>query len=234
MSAPQIGLSDPTFDTATVAGGTSPTGSLVFKLFGPGDSTCNAAPAYISPAQNVSGDGQYPSPSFVPTQQGTYSWQVLYSGDSNNAAVTTACGDPAETVTVGAFNPNGYRLVANEGGIFDFGLNFNGSLANNHLNAPIVGIANAPGINGYVMAGGDGGVFALGGAELRGPAPGGQTLPLPDLGHRGTAGGERHRPWPRTARSTTTAAHRRCPRCPCPPGRISSAWPRPKTAGGRG
>ena len=49
------------------------------------------------------------------------------------------------TATIGAVevgqNFNGYRLVANEGGIFDFGLNYNGSLANNHLNAPIVGIA---------------------------------------------------------------------------------------------
>ncbi|HEY6471251.1 MAG TPA: hypothetical protein VIY26_00070 [Acidimicrobiales bacterium] len=178
VSAPEIGLTDPTTDTATVAGGTSPTGSLVFKLFGAGDSTCSAAPAYISPPQNVSGDGQYPSPSFVPTQEGSYSWQALYSGDSNNAAVTTACGDPAETVTVGPFNPNGYRLVANEGGIFDFGLNFHGSLANNHLNAPIVGIANSPGYDGYLMAGGDGGVFALGGANFYGSL-GGQKLPSP-------------------------------------------------------
>jgi hypothetical protein len=115
---------------------------------------------------------------FTPTQEGTYSWQVLYSGDTNNAAVTTACGDPAETVTVGAFNPNGYRLVANEGGIFDFGLNFDGSLANNHLNAPIIGIANSPGFDGYVMAGGDGGVFALGGANFYGSL-GGTAIPSP-------------------------------------------------------
>jgi hypothetical protein len=178
VSASQIGLSTPTFDTATVAGGTTPTGSLVFKLFGPGDTTCSNAPAYTSPPQPVSGDGQYPSPLFTPTQEGTYSWQVLYSGDTNNAAVTTACGDPAETVTVGAFNPNGYRLVANEGGIFDFGLNFDGSLANNHLNAPIIGIANSPGFDGYVMAGGDGGVFALGGANFYGSL-GGTAIPSP-------------------------------------------------------
>ena len=77
-----------------------------------------------------------------------------------------------------AVNLNGYRLVANEGGIFDFGLNFHGSLANNHLNAPIVGIANSPGYDGYLMAGGDGGVFALGGANFYGSL-GGQSLPSP-------------------------------------------------------
>jgi sugar lactone lactonase YvrE len=175
VSNAAIGTFTPTSDTATIAGGTSPTGSLVFKLFGPGDPTCSAAPAYTSPLVNVNGDGQYPSPAFTPTQQGTYSWQVLYSGDANNAAVTTACGDPAETVTVG-FNPNGYRMVANEGGIFDFGLNFNGSLANTKLNAPIVGLANSPGPNGYLLAGGDGGVFAEGGANFYGSL-GGHALP---------------------------------------------------------
>ena len=65
-----------------------------------------------------------------------------------------------------------------EGGIFDFGLNFNGSLANNQLNAPIVGLANSPGPNGYVMVGSDGGVFALGGANFYGSL-GGQSLPSP-------------------------------------------------------
>ena len=183
VSASEIGLSTPTFDTATLAGGTSPSGSLVFKLFGPGDASCTATPVYTSPLQTVSGDGHYQSPSFTPTLEGTYSWVALYSGDSNNAAVTTACGDPAETLTVGPFvpsgpNPNGYRMVANEGGIFDFGLNFDGSLANNHLNAPIIGIANSPGYDGYLMAGADGGVFALGGANFYGSL-GGQAVPSP-------------------------------------------------------
>jgi hypothetical protein len=118
VSGSEIGLSTPTFDTATLAGGTSPSGSLVFKLFGPGDASCTSTPAYTSPLQTVSGDGHYRSPSFTPTLEGTYSWVALYSGDSNNAAVTTACGDPAETLTVGPFvpsgpNPNGYRMVAN-------------------------------------------------------------------------------------------------------------------------
>ena len=88
------------------------------------------------------------------------------------------CDIGAVEVAVGGPNLNGYRLVANEGGIFDFGLNFNGSLANNKLNAPIVGIANSPGFNGYLMAGGDGGVFALGGANFYGSL-GGMTIPSP-------------------------------------------------------
>jgi len=75
-------------------------------------------------------------------------------------------------------NPNGYRLVADEGGIFDFGLNFNGSLANFRLNAPIVGLANSPGPDGYLLVGSDGGVFAEGGANFYGSL-GGQAVPSP-------------------------------------------------------
>ncbi|HEY1826843.1 MAG TPA: hypothetical protein VGF87_02425 [Acidimicrobiales bacterium] len=66
------------------------------------------------------------------------------------------------------FNPNGYRFAAADGGIFDFGINYDGSLADQKLNAPIVGIANSPGPNGYLLLGSDGGVFALGGADYFG------------------------------------------------------------------
>jgi hypothetical protein len=85
-----------------LANGKSPTGYLVYKLFGPDDSTCSKAPAYVSPTTTVKGDGTYTSPSFTPTDAGTYSWVDLYSGDSNNAPVTTACAVPSETVTVGS------------------------------------------------------------------------------------------------------------------------------------
>ena len=99
-SASSISLGASTHDTATLSGGTTPTGSIIFKLFGPSDPTCSAAPAYTSPVSTVSGDGAYVSPSFMPTAKGTYSWVDLYSGDTKNSPVSTACGDPAETVTV--------------------------------------------------------------------------------------------------------------------------------------
>ena len=104
-TASPIALGSQTHDTATLAGGTSPTGSLVYKLFGPNDSTCSKVPAHISPTTTVKGDGTYMSPSFTPTDPGTYRWVDLYSGDSNNTPVTTACSDPSETVTVGS-SPN--------------------------------------------------------------------------------------------------------------------------------
>ena len=108
-AATSISLGSPTSDTATITEGTNgdaPTGSLVFKLFGPNDATCSNAPAYVSSAQSVSGAGAYSSGSFTPTAVGTYTWQALYSGDTNNAPVTTACsGIAAETVTVQKASP---------------------------------------------------------------------------------------------------------------------------------
>ena len=103
-SGRSISLGSSTSDTATITEGTnrhSPTGSLVFKLFGPDDGNCSHAPAFVSSSQHVSGAGKYSSKAFTPTAVGTYSWQALYSGDTHNPPVTTACsGIPAETVTV--------------------------------------------------------------------------------------------------------------------------------------
>jgi hypothetical protein len=101
-SASSISLGGSTSDTATLSDGTSPTGSIVFRLFGPNDSSCSGAPAYVSPPVTVTGDGSYSSPSFMPTATGTYSWQAEYSGDTQNAPFTTACNDSSEQVTVNA------------------------------------------------------------------------------------------------------------------------------------
>jgi hypothetical protein len=101
-SPSQSSVGDPVSDTATVSGGTNPSGQIVFKLYGPNDPTCSLAPAYTSAPVTVSGDGAYPSGTFDPAASGTYSWVASYSGDTNNAPVTTACGDPNETVTVAA------------------------------------------------------------------------------------------------------------------------------------
>ena len=118
-STSQIVLGASASDTATITGN-SPTGAIVFKLFGPGDSTCSNAPAFTSAAQSVSGNGSYTSPSFAPLSAGTYSWEALYSGDVNNAPVTTACSDPAETFTVKqtTITLTGTPVSATEGQLF--------------------------------------------------------------------------------------------------------------------
>jgi hypothetical protein len=88
-------------DTATLAGGASPTGTLTFRLYGPNDESCTGTPVFTSTVP-VSGNGDYPSAAFTPTAPGTYRWAAAYSGDTNNAALTGACNDPGESVAITA------------------------------------------------------------------------------------------------------------------------------------
>ncbi len=103
-----IPLGSATHDTAKLLGGKSPTGSIIFKLFGPGDAACSHKPAFTSPIKAVHGNGTYTSPSFTPKKAGTYSWIVEYSGDSNNAQISSLCRDASETVKVIGYGVTGH------------------------------------------------------------------------------------------------------------------------------
>lgn len=86
-------------DTATLSGGSTPTGNITFQLFGPDDATCGGGAIFTSTVA-VNGDGNYPSGSFTPTKPGTYRWVATYSGDSANSSANTACNDANESVVV--------------------------------------------------------------------------------------------------------------------------------------
>jgi hypothetical protein len=92
-------------DQATLSGGSSPTGSITFKAYGPDDATCANAPAFTSDPVTVSGNDDYQSPAFAPTQVGVYRWVASYSGDASNQAATGACNDPNESSTVAQATP---------------------------------------------------------------------------------------------------------------------------------
>ncbi|MCE7878083.1 MAG: hypothetical protein DYH14_12340, partial [Betaproteobacteria bacterium PRO3] len=105
-------------DSATLTGGYSMTGNLVFRLYGPSaTNVCNAGNlVYTSPAITVNGPGNYgPSGSFQPTVAGTYRWRATYSGDANNASVTGACGAANESVTITKSSPS-IATTASAGG----------------------------------------------------------------------------------------------------------------------
>lgn len=87
-------------DTATLSAGHSPGGTIVFKLFGPTDSSCSATPAFTSSPVAVSGNGSYSSPAFTPTRAGSYRWTAQYSGDANNNPVSSACNATGESVSI--------------------------------------------------------------------------------------------------------------------------------------
>ena len=88
-------------DEATLAGGEGPTGSIVFRLYGPEDEACTGTPAYTSSPVAVAGDGTYVSPEYTPPAPGTYRWIATYSGDANNSEVAGTCNAAGESVSVG-------------------------------------------------------------------------------------------------------------------------------------
>lgn len=93
-------------DTATLTGGAAPGGTLTFKLFGPNDDTCSAAPIFDATI-GFDGGGPHNSPGFTPPAAGTYRWVVSYSGDRNNEpAGPTRCGDASETVELRKAQPD--------------------------------------------------------------------------------------------------------------------------------
>ena len=102
-------------DTAHLTGGSNPTGSITFTLFGPNDSTCSSPAVFTTTNSNVAGAGNYSTPSsFSPTQAGTYRWIATYNGDNNNGSVSTSCGDSGETVTISKVTP-GLTTTASNG-----------------------------------------------------------------------------------------------------------------------
>jgi uncharacterized repeat protein (TIGR01451 family) len=91
-------------DSALLASGVNPTGSITFNLYGPDDATCAGAVAFTT-SLAVNGNGTYGPVSFTPTAVGTYRWVASYSGDGNNLAATGACNDAGETDTVQKTSP---------------------------------------------------------------------------------------------------------------------------------
>jgi len=82
---------------------------------------------------------------------------------------------PAPTST----NTTGYRMVAGDGGVFDFGTaQFYGSMGGKPLNKPVVASAATPTGGGYWEVAGDGGIFSFGNAQFHG-SMGGTPLNKP-------------------------------------------------------
>ena len=96
-------------DSATVIGGSSPTGSVVFELFGPGDDTC------MTPIETRTGaltGGSAQSGNVTATQAGTYNWVATYSGDGNNSRAISHCGSEQVLVTDWIMTGRAYGLTA--------------------------------------------------------------------------------------------------------------------------
>jgi hypothetical protein len=93
--------------------------------------------------------------------------------------ISLGSGAPAGAARPNIPAPQGYWMVADDGGVFAFGLPFLGSMGGVKLNKPVVGIAS-PSSTGYWEVASDGGIFAFG-APFFG-SMGGKTLNAPVVG----------------------------------------------------
>jgi hypothetical protein len=81
-------------DDATISGTTQNAGgTITFNLYSPGNATCTG-PADLTQTVPVSGSGTYSTTNttFVASAEGTWRWQVIYSGDADNVGAASACG----------------------------------------------------------------------------------------------------------------------------------------------
>jgi hypothetical protein len=82
----------------------------------------------------------------------------------------------------------GYWMAAADGGVFDYGGGFHGSMGGRRLNRPVVAMASTPSGRGYWLAASDGGIFAFGDAGYFG-STGALSLNQPIVGMASTPSG---------------------------------------------
>ena len=107
-------------DSATLAGGDDPTGTIVFTLLRP-----NGVAAYTETV-TVSGNGTYTTPTgFLTDVGGTWHWKAAYSGDLKNNPVVSDPADEPVVVAIGGVLAETAMTTPLQAGalaIFAFGL----------------------------------------------------------------------------------------------------------------
>ncbi len=105
IAPPAAAIGVPLTDMVVVSGGSSPTGDLMFSLFGAQASSCSGPPLHTFAAVAVAGNGTYSSGPFIPTAPGSYAFEVAYSGDATNLATTVPCGITSQSTSVTLASP---------------------------------------------------------------------------------------------------------------------------------
>ena len=147
-----------------------------------------------TPAASVTYLTPYELTATAPAGTGTVDVTVSTSGG-------TSATSAADQFT---YSGTGYLEVASDGGIFNYGASFHGSMGGKHLNAPIVGIAADTATGGYWEVAADGGVFAFN-APFLGSAAAASRSTCPSSAWRRRRTVAAIGSWPRTAGSSTTA-----------------------------
>jgi hypothetical protein len=99
LSATTIPVDTSVYDTAMLTGATSDAGGTVtYGLYS--DSSCSTQVANLTPDDNAVSGGVVPnSNSHIFTSAGTWYFQATYSGDGNNLAAVSVCGNELLTVS---------------------------------------------------------------------------------------------------------------------------------------
>ena len=117
-------------DSATVSGGSSPTGTITFSLYGPNDTSCDTTAIYTQTVA-LTGNSATTTPGFTTVAAGTYEWTASYAGDANNNAASSACGAEAVVVTApGSKASPTLGTVPSAGGLIGTVLNDTATLTN--------------------------------------------------------------------------------------------------------
>jgi hypothetical protein len=95
ITSPSVTLGEQVSATATVRDRRNPRagGTIDFRLYAPGDSTCTGAPVFESLGVPYPVDGgPVTSQAFTPARAGFYRWATTYSGDTSNFPAINLCG----------------------------------------------------------------------------------------------------------------------------------------------
>jgi hypothetical protein len=84
-------------DSATITGGSSPTGTVTFNLYASGDTTCTGTVLFTQTV-GVSGGSASTTGGYTTTSAGTFNWTAHYSGDNGNLPADSGCGSEAVTI----------------------------------------------------------------------------------------------------------------------------------------
>ena len=118
-----------------------------------------------------------------------YAVYVTATGPTASHSTVVSLGVDPALVSLGFGPVPGYRVVATDGGIFNFGdAHFFGSMGGHPLNKPIVGMASTPDGGGYWLVASDGGIFNFGDARFFG-SMGAHRLNKPIVGMASTPDG---------------------------------------------
>jgi hypothetical protein len=132
------------------------------------DGAGNTVPDGTPVVFSASGTGaEAPGSGSLTTTAGIATFFLTSSVAGTTTVAASAAGVGAATTITWTAVPQGYWLVASDGGLFAFGDAVGhsyGSLGSVRLNQPVVGMAPTASGSGYWMVASDGGIFAFGDA----------------------------------------------------------------------